>query len=63
MGTRKYINLFAGEYELIEVERFENNELTDFVLAREVRTGDMARISSSIVVRELLRGNIIFKED
>lgn len=60
---KKYVKLFGiDEHELIEVERNTENEMTNMVIARNVRTRNKTRIASSIVVLELLRGNVICKE-
>lgn len=60
---KKYVKLFGiDEHELIEVERNAENEMTNMIIARHVRTGNKTRIASSIVVLELLRGNVICKE-
>lgn len=61
---KTYVKLFGiDEHELIEVEHNAENEMTDMVIARNVKKGYKTRIASSIVVHELLRGNVIYKED
>ena len=61
---KTYVKLFGvDEHELIDVERNAENDMTDMVIARNVKKGYKMRIASSIVVSELLRGNVIYKED
>ena len=54
------VKLVAGAYELISVERNADNEMTDFVLARDLSDGTTSRLSCVLVVDAIIKGNFQF---